>query len=319
MRAPASLLAIPAARRRGRGTSILPKRQHLPLCAAAGALLALVAGIARLRRWRRCRVPAAVVLGSAARAAFRWARMRRAAFTLLRYFLGSPTALTSARSSSTAPFAKMRRAGPFGVSLLLDVSHTVSAGGRIQYRGSPIGGGVRLTVSGSLALSSLAEWKAGRRVRVTTTLREPAVYSESRRRRHEGVARQARRDPGRIDQERGARERNCPRLGDRMKSLPQRRAWVRRRLSEFVGRWSESFGRHRHRDPDRRPHGPSRRGRAPVAGSGDLSRHRHLGRQHRDPDGLSAGVRQAGRRPASAVPPSPRSWSCSCSTVSSRG
>lgn len=60
---------------------------------------------------------------------------------------------------------------PTGVSLSIDVTRVGvhSAHGRSL-------GGVRLSIAGTLASERLHEWRAGRRVRVPASLREPAVY-----------------------------------------------------------------------------------------------------------------------------------------------
>ncbi len=63
MRAPASLLAIPLLVGVAAGLRFF-ETQHLPLCAAAGAVLALVAGIAAFADGGDAECLAAVVLGS---------------------------------------------------------------------------------------------------------------------------------------------------------------------------------------------------------------------------------------------------------------
>jgi competence protein ComEC len=64
--------------------------------------------------------------------------------------------------------------GTFGVSLLLDVNYVGADGADSgKFRTS---GGVRLSVAGSLGAARIRDWMAGRRIRVTATLREPAFY-----------------------------------------------------------------------------------------------------------------------------------------------
>jgi competence protein ComEC len=62
--------------------------------------------------------------------------------------------------------------GPSGVTIVVDVERARDD------RGNEIGaaGGVRLSVAGELAMSSMAAWRAGRRLRATATVREPTVY-----------------------------------------------------------------------------------------------------------------------------------------------
>jgi competence protein ComEC len=60
---------------------------------------------------------------------------------------------------------------PAGVALVVDVESVESSP-----RGLDVSGGVRLTVLGELAPRQIAEWAAGRRVRLTARLREPARY-----------------------------------------------------------------------------------------------------------------------------------------------
>ena len=126
-------------------------------------------------------------------------------------------------------------AGPFGVSLLLDVSQIERSGSSNELV-EVDGGGVRLTVSGALAASHLGEWTAGRRVRVTATLREPAVYL----------------NPGAGDARASLASRGVILVGSiksaalvvvthqgsaLAEAAASTRAWTRRGLSQFVGRW----------------------------------------------------------------------------------
>jgi competence protein ComEC len=59
----------------------------------------------------------------------------------------------------------------FGAAFTLDVVRV-----RVSGVDTPTGGGVRLTVGGTLAAPSRAAWRAGRRIRATATLRRPQAY-----------------------------------------------------------------------------------------------------------------------------------------------
>jgi len=63
-------------------------------------------------------------------------------------------------------------AGPSGVTIVVDVERVRDQHGQLV--AAP--GGVRLSVAGELAASSIAAWRAGRRLRLAATVREPAVY-----------------------------------------------------------------------------------------------------------------------------------------------
>ncbi len=119
-----------------------------------------------------------------------------------------------------------------GVSLLLDVDRIGDDPAR------PVAGGVRLSVAGALAPRAAAAWRAGRRLRVTATLREPAFYL----------------NPGVPDERRPLLRRGIALVGtvksaalvevvapgsaidERAAAL---RAWARHALNTAVGRWSQ--------------------------------------------------------------------------------
>jgi len=176
MRVPASLLALPLIA----GTAIgllADGPDRLPLCAAAGALLALMAGAASRdgdetgRQGAACIAAGALAAGvslgaSAAQDAY--------APPLLQWFrenappAGIPLVLEGTLLEDAA-------AGPFGVSLALGVRRAAREGESLD--GAPSRpGGVRLTVAGTLARGLHAEWRAGRTVRVTAALRPPGAY-----------------------------------------------------------------------------------------------------------------------------------------------
>ena len=232
MRAPASLLAIPliagvALGLRNFGT------HDLAICAAGGAVLALCAGIAAFADRCDGECLAAIVLGGFLSGLSLGADAARHAYepALLGWFSHrtdtGPAVLEGTLREDAA-------AGPFGVSLLLDVSQIERSGSSSEL--VEVDGGVRLTVSGALAASHLGEWTAGRRVRVTATLREPAVY----------------RNPGAGDARASLASRGVILVGSiksaalvvvtnqgsmLAEAAASTRAWTRRGLSQFVGRW----------------------------------------------------------------------------------
>jgi competence protein ComEC len=122
-----------------------------------------------------------------------------------------------------------------GVSIVVDVEHVRPCDPGVC-RGSSLGG-ARLSVVGSQAISRVAEWRAGRSVRVTASLRAPTVY----------------RDPGVPDESRALARRGIAVVGSvksadlveitgRASPLNELaasfRAWTRATLATFVGCWS---------------------------------------------------------------------------------
>ena len=132
----------------------------------------------------------------------------------------------------------------------------------------------------------MAQWRAGRTVRMPATLREPTVYLRSRRARRAAGAGAARHRAGRDRQERGARRGRRPGLARVGTSGRVSRRGPRGVLRGDRRPLERAVGGCRRRDF----HWRSDRARAgttsAAAGGGHLSRHRDLGRQHRDPDRL---------------------------------
>jgi competence protein ComEC len=243
MRAPATLLAIPLTVGCALGLTL---GEYAPplfgACAAAAALLALVSAVGVLAsrdspaEGTVCLVAGALVVGvslgvDAAVRAYRaplllWFEDRHPAVgpVVLQGRLREDAALT-----------------PAGVSVVVEVREVEpceSAPGPSR-RGDrcAIRGGVRLSVAGSLAPGAMGEWRAGRTVRVTTTLREPTVY----------------RNPGVPDERRALARRGIALVGSaksaamveviaRGSPVDERasafRAWVRRVLAGAVAPWS---------------------------------------------------------------------------------
>jgi competence protein ComEC len=244
MRAPAVLLAIPLTVGCAAGLTIGERApEFFTICAAASALLALLGAVAALAsgtdtvaECTGCLVAGAFVVGlsfgaDAAVRAYRsplfvWFTVHRSATDplVLRGQLREDAALTQT-----------------GVSLVVDVREIEPCGptSHAPARRTPCAtrGGVRLSVIGSLAPGAMGQWRAGRAVQVTATLREPATY----------------RDPGVPDEQRSLARRGIVLVGS-VKSAAMVeviahgsrvaegasafRAWVRSVLSATVAPWS---------------------------------------------------------------------------------
>lgn len=238
MRAPAALIALPFLVGSGTGLLLFGSRPDtLPFCAAVGALLALIGGMAALAddtpsECTLCVVTGALLAGlslglvSAARAYdpplldwFRAGGVPRTSPVEVRGVLREDAALTLT-----------------GVSLTIDVRQVEDVDASTVARDSPLGG-VRLSVAGSLAVGRMALWRAGRMVRVSASLREPVTY----------------RNPGVPDERRALARRGIVLVGS-IKSAAlvdvigagsrvsewagACRAWVRSALDATVGHWS---------------------------------------------------------------------------------
>lgn len=122
--------------------------------------------------------------------------------------------------------------GAFGVSVHAQVAHLVLD--RIVF---DVEGGVRLSVAGSFAAARMREWREGRHVVVTATLREPAVYlnpgvPDDRRRL-------ARRGVVLVGSVKSAALVEVARSGTLLSELAGRcRVWARDRLARDIGHWS---------------------------------------------------------------------------------
>ena len=244
MRAPAVLLAIPLTVGCAAGLTIGERSSDFfTICAAASALLALLGAVAALASGTDtaaectvCLVAGAFVVGlsfgadAAVRAyrspLFEWFCARRGDTgpVVLRGQLREDAALTQT-----------------GVSLVVNVREIEpcrAAGHAHGRRGPcPTRGGVRLSVVGSLAPGAMGQWRAGRAVQVTATLREPATY----------------RDPGVPDEQRALARRGIALVGSAKSAAMVEvlahgsrvaewasafRAWVRSVLSATVAPWS---------------------------------------------------------------------------------
>jgi competence protein ComEC len=145
---------------------------HLVLGSAAAAALALIAGCGfladRLDRW-----VIACVLGGSALSGFAMGTSRMHA-------LHSPTILTwfstTGGDDPVELVGVLRDDGAvtgFGAVLVADAERLTDAGGA-----SSVSGGVRIAVAGVVLPSHLDRWRAGRRVRMSIILREPASFHD---------------------------------------------------------------------------------------------------------------------------------------------
>jgi competence protein ComEC len=231
MRTPAAIVALPLLA--GCALGLLNSdhtASFLPLCGAAGALLALLAAAA----WCgdddgegvACGVAAGCLLAgvslgvTAARDAYRP--------PLLGWFDSRAAADRDAPVSLDGRLREDAAVTPFGVSLTIDVAR-------------PARGGVRVSIGGAAVSAHVAAWRAGRDVRVAALLRRPTAYG----------------NPGLPDETRALARRGVvlvgsvksaalvetgARAGAIDEAAASARGWARRQLSRHVGRWSARSG-----------------------------------------------------------------------------
>jgi competence protein ComEC len=232
-RAPAGALAIPLLVGSVAGLCLF-EQSHLALCAAGASAIALIAGVAAFLLHDGIGCAVAVAVGSLLTGASLGASAARDAYSpsLLAWFHERPTA--GARSACIeGVLQEDASAGAFGVSLSVGVSH-VGDDDTVERR---VQGGVRLSVAGTLAADQMREWRAGRRVRLTAMVREPAIYL----------------NPGVPDERRALARRGIVLVGgvksaglvevlspgSRVSEMAgAARAWTRSRLARLVGPWS---------------------------------------------------------------------------------
>jgi len=240
MRAPCSLIALPLLAGCAAGLHFFTL-DHLPLCGAAGALIALLAGLAARGGGGNAECAACLVAGSLSAGLSVGASAAHRAYSpsLLQWF-------ESSRSARSLPVVlegillEDAATSAFGVSLAVAVSRAAAEGEEID-RAPSRRGGVRLSVAGTLAAARMDAWRAGRRIRLTASLREPAVYV----------------NPGVPDDRRSLARRGFVLVGSvksgalveivargslLAESAAACRAWVRRTLADVVGRWSPRSG-----------------------------------------------------------------------------
>jgi competence protein ComEC len=233
MRTPAAIAAIPLLTGAALGLSL---SEQLPgsfaFCAAAAALIALLA--------------AAGSIG------FDLVQESTLSLTIGLLFAGSSLGATAAAQTYHPPLLawfESRRdpvqvvldgvlredasVTPFGSSVTLDVVRIDD--GRLTAKPGVLGG-VRLTVTGSLAASQSVQWRAGRLLRLTAMLRKPATYL----------------DPGVRDERRALARRGVILVGSvksaalvevlalgsmSSEAAGSIRAWTRATLTAAIGPW----------------------------------------------------------------------------------
>lgn len=228
---PALLVAVPLTIGCAWGLLVAHPDSFIAVATAAGAVLALLAATAAVGLDDGCMCVASVLAGS----------------LLAGFSLGQTSASHAYRSPIEAWFSRDEPASrvpvtirgvlkedavrtPVGVSLLLDVTSVADV-----EEGAL--GGVRLNVAGTMAGSMVAEWRAGRSIQATATLRRPVSY----------------RNPGVPDEVPALQRRGIALVGSVKsgalievltrgsivaESAAAIRLWIRSRLSDAVGRWS---------------------------------------------------------------------------------
>ena len=236
MRVPAALVALPllAGSVAGLLLSEHPDR-WLALCAAGGALLALMAGVAYAAEDRPPECAAAIVAGCLSAGLSLGIADGRGAYesTLAAWFAARPGDRRDEPVQVEGVLEADAAVTDTGATLALAVSGVKGLGEQMP---AAVRGGVRLGVSGRPAADRLREWRAGRSIRVPAILRQPARY----------------RDPGLADEARAMARRGIVLVGT-VKSAAlvdvlapagavaeaaaRVRAWTRREVARFVGRW----------------------------------------------------------------------------------
>jgi competence protein ComEC len=237
MRAPAVVAVVPLLAGSAAGFLLWSiAAPHLPLCAAACAILAALAAAAWIDSGFLPEASIALALG----------------FALAGVSLGVTAGGRTYRPSLLEWFGRADAANRplmvegclredavatrFGVTLTVDVLRVFEPNAdEVVARSST--GGVRISVSGNLAAGRIGEWRAGRRIRATTTLREPAYYVDP------GVSDDrialARRGIVLVGSVKSAALVQVIAPGSRLdETAAIVRLWTRSALHRTVGRWS---------------------------------------------------------------------------------
>jgi competence protein ComEC len=231
VRVPAALVAIPLLAGAIAGIVLAENGEpHLPVSAAAAAGLAVLAAAA----WTAADSTGEGTLSSIAAAFLAGvslgALQARAAYAppLAGWFQQEGASRTDEPVWIVGVLREDAAVTPTGGSMTLDV--------RVPARG-----GVRLSIAGSAVAARVAEWRAGRTIRLPALLRRPAGF----------------RDPGQTDEPRALARRGIVLIGSvksaelievaaRGSGLSEAaaaaRAWTRGALMRHVGRWSEPSG-----------------------------------------------------------------------------
>jgi competence protein ComEC len=217
VRAPAALIALPLVFGTACGLLAADHAQpQLPLHGAAAAWLALLAAISAFACDQDLECTVAVVVGT----------------LVAGISLGQAAAWRAYHPPLLACYASADHSAPVEIQDIVREDATRTPTGV-----SLLIGGTRLAVTGTRALEKFPEWRAGRLVRVTATLREPTTYL----------------DPGVPDERRALARRGIVLVGS-IKSgalvevtargspvdehASDIRAWTRSMLAASVGSWS---------------------------------------------------------------------------------
>ncbi len=241
VRAPAALIAVPLLAGSVAGLLLADRPDAwLPLAAAAASLVALLAAAFLMAEGAAGECAAAIAMGALAAGVSLGLSDARTAYgpPLAAWFAARLPAL---REEPVRIEGVLRDDGAMGESGAVMTLTVMSVQPLDAPRPRPMRGGVRLGVSGAPGAAVLAEWRAGRRIRVPAILRPPTGY----------------RDPGLPDEPRALARRGVSLVGT-VKSAAlvdvlsrgslldecaaSVRAWVRVQLARFVGRWGGPSG-----------------------------------------------------------------------------
>ncbi len=226
---------------------------------AAGCLFLIVAGALAWWAWRTRRgraLPAIIVAGffagGALLSADAWQRAWRSTLRVAFEELARAERAQAAAEGRPLPeddeaFAVVEGVlrtdaslGASGVSLSVEVDGVVGQVGQVGRVGQ-VGGGILVTVVGSLAAERMDDWRAGRRVRLPMTLRRPARYLDPGVPDHErALARRGTTLVGTVKS--GALVDVLARGGRLDETMGQARTFARRAIADAVGGWSPQSG-----------------------------------------------------------------------------
>ena len=263
MRTPAALVAVPLVAGTAAGILLADHPDGwLPLCAAAAAVLSLLAGLSYFADEDPAGVVAAVAIGCAAAGISLGAAAARSAYrpSLLAWFDARTPEDREAAALLEGVLREDASLAPFGASITLDVTCVVSpsrdaglkagptecraglqASRQQAGRPIPIRGGVRLSIGGVASASRVGDWRAGRTIRVSALLRRPSLFG----------------NPGLPDETRALARRGIVLVGSvksaalvddvsrgsvAAEAAAGARAWARRQIARYVGGWSAQSG-----------------------------------------------------------------------------
>ena len=178
MRLPAAVVALPLLA--GCSAGILHAEVislDLPLCAAGGAALALIAGACFFSDGFAEGVTAAVALGCALSGLSLGLVAARTAYRphLLILFDTLDPSVRDAPVELEGMLREDGSPGSGGVSLSLEVKALVRG---VDQRRTRTSGGIRVNVAGVAAVDRLKDWRAGRHIRAQVLLRLPSSYRD---------------------------------------------------------------------------------------------------------------------------------------------